>query len=219
MGTAVVIGILPAEPLMAQEHAPPVLEIYRDSLTQGSGRAYRAVEEDAARICADLNCPHPHLAIESLTGPKEVWWLNAFDSEAHRQQLVNAYAGNRALTMALEGISKRKEGLVGKPVDLFVTYRPDLSGGATWKLRGTRFFVVTVTTQDRETRGSVFEAPDGTRFVLRPAATSDVADALAAAAGPETTVFAVRPYWGMPARDWMAADPEFWSSNPMAKAK
>ena len=32
----------------------------------------------------------------------------------------------------------------------------------------------------------------------------------------DTTVLAVRPYLGMPAKDWIAADPEFWKPNPMA---
>lgn len=217
--TTLAIGIFLAGRLMAQEHPPTILEIYRDSLRPGSEAAYRAVEEEAASICAELKCPHPHLALESLTGPKEVWWLNAFESEAAKQRVVNEYAKNRALTAALAAIGQRKERLVGRPVDLFVNYRADLSRGAPWTLAGARFFVVTVTKKDRETQGSVFEAPDGTRFILKSVGTHDEADALAAAAGPETRIFAVRPYWAMPAREWIAADPDFWRSNPMASAK
>ena len=57
------------------ERPPQMLQIVRESLNEGSEAAYRTIEEDAARICADLNCPNAHLAMESLTGPKEVWWL------------------------------------------------------------------------------------------------------------------------------------------------
>src|SRR5713226_6861340 len=219
MRTIAAVGILLAMPLMAQEHPPKILEIYRDSLKPGSETAFKAVEEDAARICAELKFPHSHLAIESLTGPKEVWWLNGFESEAEKQQVSDDYASNPALVEALERIGKRREGLTGTPVDIFANYRADLSRGAPWKLAGARFFVVTVTRRDPKIEGSVFEAPDGDRFIMRPVTTRHQADVLAAAAGPETTVFAVRPYWGMPAKEWIAVDPEFWKPNPMTRAK
>jgi hypothetical protein len=202
---------------MAQERPPTILQIYRDSLKPGREGAFKTVEEDAARICAELKFPHFHLAIESLSGPKEVWWLNAFDSEAEKQQVVSDYARNPALVAALEGIARRKEGLTEAPVSVYASYRADLSRGAPWKVAGVRFFVVTVTQGDARTEGSVFGAPNGSHFVFRPVARRPQADAVAAAAGPGTRIFAVRPYWGMPAEAWIAADPAFWKANPMAR--
>jgi hypothetical protein len=121
---------------------------------------------------------------------------------------------------ALQDILKRKHGLVGAPIDILANYRRDLSGKASWKVGGTRFFVVTVTNGDPPAAGAVFEAPDGTRFVFRAAGTRHEADILASDASPETTTtFAVRPYWGMPAKDWIAADPEFWKPNPAARSR
>jgi len=179
-----------------------ILEIYRDRLKQGSEDTFRAVEEDAARICADLQFPHAHLAIEALTGPREVWWLNAFESDAEIQQVARDFAQNPALVAALGLISKRREGLTETPIDTFASYRADLSRGAHWKLVGARFFAVTVTKGEPQAEGSVFEAPDGTRFILLPVRTRRQADAAATAAGGEgeTTVFAVRPYWECPRR-------------------
>lgn len=201
------------------ERPPKILQIHRDTLKRGSEATFKAVEEDAAQACADLKCPHPHLAIESLTGPKEVWWLNAFESEAEKQRVTDDYANNRPLMAALDRISQRRADVIGTEVDIFANYRADLSRGAPWRLAGARFFVVTVTRRDPLTEGSVFEASDGTRFVLRAVGTRDQADVAAAAVGPEATVFAVRPYWGMPAKEWIAADPEFWKSNPTSMAK
>ena len=202
---------------MAQERPPTILQIYRDSLKPGREAAFKTVEEDAARICAELKFPHSHLAIESLSGPKEVWWLNAFDSEAEKQQVASDYARNPALVAALEGIVRRKEGLTEAPVNVYASYRADLSRGAPWKVAGARFFVVSITKGDARAEGPVFEAPDDTRFFLRPVATRGQADVLAAAAGPDARIFAVRPYWGMPAREWIAADRAFWKANPMAR--
>jgi hypothetical protein len=197
-----------------------MLQIVRESLRPGGEADYRAIEEDAARICADLKCPNSHLAMESLTGEKEVWWLTPYESQSDRRRVAKGYAGNPALMAALQEISRRKKGLVGPPTDILASYRPDLSRGASWKVGGTRFFVVTVTRGDSPVAGSVFEAPDGMRFVFRPSDTRRGADLLAAEADPKkTTTVAVRPYWGMPAREWIAADPEFWQPNPIARPR
>lgn len=202
---------------MAQDSRPQILQIYRDPLKHGREATYKTVEEDAARICARLGFPNPHLALESLTGPKEVWWLNAFASEADRQRVTRDYAGNPALVAALEGITKRREGLTGTPADVLTAYRADLGAGVPWNPAGARFFVVTASKRSVPTTASVFEAPDGTLYFLTAARTRRQADLEAAALGPETRVFAVRPYWGMPAKEWIAADPEFWGTNPMAR--
>jgi len=220
MGTIAAIGILLAvPPLMAQERPPRILQIYRDSLKRGGEAAFKAIEEDAARICADLKCPNPHLAIESLTGPKEVWWLTPYESEAEKQRVATGYANNPALMATLDGIGKRKKDVTGTPVNIIASYSAARSRGALWKLAGARFFVVTVTKRDPQIEGSVFEAADGTRFIIRPVGTRHQAEVIAAASGSETTVFAVRPYWGMPAKEWITADPEFWKLNPMARAR
>ena len=204
---------------MVQEQPPRLLEIFRDFVKPGSEAAFRSVEEDAARICAELGCPHPHLAIESLTGPREVWWLNAFESEAEHQRVVDAYRSNRALTTALKEITRRREGLIFPPIDLLTTYRPDRSGDAPWKLGGARFFVAAMTKRENGLEGSVFEAPQGERFILRPVAEREEANSFASAAGAETRVFAVRPYWGMPASEWIRSDPDFWSESPMSRSR
>jgi hypothetical protein len=194
-------------------HAPQILEIFRDYLQPGREAEFRAVEEDAARVCAELNCPHPHLAIESLTGPTEVWWLNAFESDEDWRRVVQAYADNRPLTQALKDISRRREGLVGTPIDLLAKHRPDLGRGS-WVPAGARFFVVSIAAGSHDSEAAVFEAPDGTRFTFRGFARREDADAAASAPGAHARVFAVRPYWGSPAPEWIEADPGFWKENP-----
>lgn len=195
------------------------LLIHRDVLEPGVEATYKAIEEDAARFCAELNCPNVHLALESIGEPKEILWLTAYESEAEKQKIIDAYAANKPLTEALAGISKRREGLLSSDVDHFTAHRADLSRGDPWSPAGARFAVVTMTKRADRIEGSVFEAPDGTRFGLRPFSTREPADAAAAAIGPEARVFAVRPYWGMPAKDWIATDPEFWNASPVVKLR
>jgi hypothetical protein len=76
--------LLSVMPAMTMDNPPNILAIFRDSVKAGREVEYRAAEEDAARACAEFHYPHPHLALESLSGPHEVWWLNAFESEEER---------------------------------------------------------------------------------------------------------------------------------------
>ncbi len=194
---------------------PQLLQIVREPLKVGEEGAYAAIENEIARACAELKCPHPHLALEPLSGPKEVWWFNFIASETDRQRVTDDYVRNGPLMAVLEHNSKRKARVTGTPVNLVLNYRPDLSRAVRWELAGARFVVVTTLTGKAPPDGPVFEAPDGTRLVLCPAKTRDQAERVESAAAGETTMLAVLPYWGMPASDWLAADPDFWAPNPM----
>jgi hypothetical protein len=211
------LGVLLTVSPDAQERPPQNLLIHRDVLKPGVEATYKTIEEDAARFCAELKCPNVHLALESLREPKEVLWLTAYESEADKQRIIDAYAANKPLTEALAGISTRRQGLLSSDVDHFTVHRADLSRGDPWNPTGARFAVVTMTKRGMD--GSVYEAPDGTRFALRAFKTREPADAAAAAVGAEAIVFAVRPFWGLPAPEWIAADPEFWKDSPAIKLK
>jgi len=191
--------------------------IYRDSLKRGVDSAYRAIEDEGAQICADLKCPNPYLALESLSGPHEAWWLNAFASEADTTRVVNAYAANRPLTEALGAVVKRKNTLIGTPIEGFGVYRPDLSWGPAWSVAGARFMLVTVMRSRRPAEGSVWEVADSTLYNFRPVRTLQQAEALAAEQGAR--LFAVRPNWSMPAPEWVAADPDFWRLAPVPRPR
>jgi hypothetical protein len=194
-----------------------LLQIYRERVKAGREADYRAVEEEAARICARHRFPNPHLAMEAESGPKEVWWLNAFASEEARQRVSADYEADAQLVRALTEHGRRKQGLTEAPIDVVTTYRPDLSR-TPWDPAGARFLVVRTAERELSSEGSVFEAPDGGFYALTLARTHSDA-AKAAAIEPGAIVFAVRPWWGHPAKEWIAADPGFWEVNPTASAK
>jgi hypothetical protein len=189
---------------------PQILQIYREPLKPGSEARYDAIEEDTARLSAELGCPHPYLGLESLTGPKEVWWFNGYSSFAEQKQVSEVYAKNTRLIAALQQNSNKKASLTFKPSEVFANYRQDLSPGTPWILGHGRFLVITVTRSNRRIAGTVFEAPDGTHFIVTSAQTRQEADAARARSGPESNIFAVRPSWSFPAKEWIAADPLFW---------
>lgn len=189
---------------------PSILQIHREAPKSGREGEYGAIEDETARVCAALGCPHSYLAIESLTGAKEVWFFNGFASPIEQQQVTEAYARNEPLLRALTQNSARKSGLTSPSVNVFARYRADLTIGRPWALGDGRFLVITVSRNRGAGEGTVFEAEDGTYFIVRPARTRTEADAAAASAGVASNVFAVRPSWSMPAREWIAADESLW---------
>lgn len=202
----------------AQQRAPQILEIYRDHLKPGALDAYRKIEQDAAQICARLKCPHPYLGIESLTGPKEAWWFNGFESQDELKQVVDAYGKNPPILAALEEITQRKKDLLSaEATNDFLNVKPQSCGGPPWTLGYSRFLVISWTklstdpgkATETKCTGTMYET-ETLRVIIRPVTIRRKADTVAAAAGPGSRVFAVRPDWSMPAKEWVAADPRFW---------
>jgi hypothetical protein len=198
---------------------PPIVQICREHVTPGREADFRAIEEDAARICAELNCPNSHLAMESVTRPIEVWWITPYESDADRERVAMGYADNPALMAALGGIATRKQGVTAPPLDVVARLNSEASSGPAWTIAGARFFVAMATARDAAVLASVYESPEGGRLMLRPVSDPDEGAALTQAWGPGSRLFAVRPYWGMPAAEWIAADREFWNVNPAARRR
>ena len=189
-----------------------ILQIVREPLKPGSEAAYDAIERDQARISKAFGCPHPYLAAESLTGPKEVWWFNAYESEDDQQRVYDEYAKNAPLLEALQKNSAAKTRLTLPAIEVFARYRSHASGSSPWIGQG-RFLVVAVTPDDQAMDGTVFETADGTRYIVGETRTRADANALQAGVGAEAIVLAVRPDWSFPDSSWLDADPVFWSER------
>ena len=189
-----------------------LLLIYRETIKAGCEPEYRAVEEEIARICRELKCPHPYLGAERVGTPAEVWFFNGFSSPQEEQAVREAYLGNAPLIAAMTEASTRKGAFTSLPVEVMTRYRPEWSSGTPWILGHGRFIVITIAKDGETMNGSVFEAPDGARFAITPAATRDAADA-AARSATDALVLAVRPDWSAPAREWIDADPSFWKTH------
>jgi hypothetical protein len=193
-------------------HPPRLLQIHREALNAGAEAAYDAIETDTARLCASLGCPHPYLALTTVTGSPEAWFLNGFESPTEQQQVIEAYAKNAPLMAALQKNGGAKSALTAKPTGVIAHHRSEHSRGVPWVLGTGRFLVITITGSIRHVDGTVFETAEGTRIIPVPAGTRRDADAIAALAGAEFNILAVRPAWSFPAKEWIAADPAFWRS-------
>lgn len=196
---------------LAQAHPPQILEVAREYLRPGAVQAVHKIEVDAAQICIRLKFPRRYLVLESLTGPKEFWYLNAFDSQAELDEVGRQYEGNKALTSALaENLKRKAPYLAAESTNVFLNYRPELTVGTPWVMGHGRFVVTAWTKEPARTSGTVFEGPDGNRLVIRAVRTRAEAESILAAAGAGTHVFAIHPELGWPDEEWVTADPEFW---------
>jgi hypothetical protein len=215
-GAMTLVAVLPLI-LLGQRPAPRFMYVYRDSLRSGVDAAYRAIENDGAQICADLRCPNPYFALESLSGVHEAWWINMFASEADTARVAKVYATDSALSRALGRVAQRKALLIGSPVQGFAVYRPELSRGPEWSIAGARFVTAEVTRSRRRIPGSVWVTPDSVRYILRAFRTRREADVAARTDGGR--VFAVRPSWSMPDSAWVRRDREFWKTAPVGRSR
>jgi len=201
----------------ASAQAPQILYIYREFWKPGHEEALKRIEAEAARICIGLGVPHPYLGIESLTGSKEVWYVNGFASTEELAQVTEAYSKQPELLAAMNRFAQQRAEFESQPGRQGqATYRPELSRGAPWRMGQERFLVIAVTKSSAHA-GTVFEDDTAVRYVVMSAKTRAEADAKLSAAGPDAKVFAVRPAFSLPAAEWIASDPAFWSSNAQEK--
>jgi hypothetical protein len=195
---------------VAHTQPPRFLLFVRERLRAGVEAAYDDNERQIASACATLGCPHPYLALVPSGDPREVWWLNAAASEAEKDGLDAAYAGNGPLMAALGPLGKRKQDFREALTSDLLAYRADLSHGASLQLAGARFLILSAPPDDVSSPAAVFESGGGDRLAVRAAGADDSIGELTARLGATALILAVQPRWSFPADDWVAADPDFW---------
>jgi hypothetical protein len=201
-----------------RNQSPQILYISREFWKPGHEAELNRIEAEAARVCIGLGVPHPYLGIESLTGPKEVWYINGFASAEELNQVTEAYSKKPELLAAMNRFAQQRREFQSHPnIEVTATYRPELSRGAEWVVGEDRFLVITVTKGDPHSDGMVFESQDGLRFIVTAAKTRAQTDAKLSAAGPDAKIFAARPEFSMPAAQWVASDPSFWDRKEAKK--
>src|SRR5579883_2407327 len=91
----------------ARAQTPQILYIAREFWKQGHEAELNRIEPEAARTCIGLGVPHPYLGIESLTGSKEVWYINGFSSTEELAQVTKAYSKKPELLAAMNRFARQ----------------------------------------------------------------------------------------------------------------
>src|SRR6185312_6223811 len=127
------LGVLLMASALSQARPPQILEVYREYLKPDAATMLQKIEVESAQICIRWKFPHRYLVLESLTGPKQFWYLNAFDSQAEMDEVSRQLEQNKALTVALaQNLERKTPYLAGESTNVFMNYRGDLSAEPRW---------------------------------------------------------------------------------------
>jgi hypothetical protein len=207
-----IVTLLMQMPANAQ--SPQILFVAREFWLPGHEADLTRIETHAAKVCIGLGVPHPYLGIESVTGPKEVWYINGLMSNEELREVGEAYGKNRELTAAMARFAREREAFESQPARQgAAVYRADLSLGVEWEMGMDQYLVMLVAKNAAASKGAVFVNEDGEQFVVSSAKTLAAAKEKQSVAGPEAKIFVVRPEFSMPAAEWVANDPAFWTSK------
>jgi hypothetical protein len=141
---ALILTILASIPLSAQDPPYPLVFICREQVKPGRLAKVVQIEESAAQFCAKAGCPNPYVALTSITGRDEIWWVNGFDSAEAMEKTMRDYAANTQITDRLAIVAESKAGFVFPAVNLIARFREDLSISASTTFAYARYISATV---------------------------------------------------------------------------
>jgi hypothetical protein len=136
---------LVAFPLRAAEssgsNAPPkVLQIYREEVKVGKGPAHVKVEKGFVAAMAKANWPTHYVAMTTVTGPSEAWFLTGYPSFAAWEKDRDDTDKNTALTADLDRLIEKDGELLTNGRSLVAFLREDLSAGGPVDVPKMRYF-------------------------------------------------------------------------------
>jgi hypothetical protein len=148
--TVVLAGLLLALvlPAIAQAQAPTpapnIIQIYREELKPGHGPAHAKTEAGWPRAFAKANWPTHYIAITSMTGPNEAWFIAPFDSLSAWEKDINETAKNAALQAELDRLSEEDGQHLAGYRGIVARYRADLSHRPGVSIPTMRYFSITI---------------------------------------------------------------------------
>ena len=127
----------------ASASPPKVLRIFREEVKPGKAAAHEKVEVGWPQAFAKANYPVHYVAMTSMSGSNEAWFLEGNDSFASIEKAEQVVEKNTALRTELEKLGERDGELLSGMRTLITTYREDLSYRPGTSLPQMRYMSVT----------------------------------------------------------------------------
>ena len=134
-GTAVAQGMPTSQ--------PGLLTVYREYVKVGRAAQHATIEAGWPAAFAKANSPTNYLALASMTGGNEAWFLVPSASYAAMEADQKRNDANAALTAELDRLSRADAEAVDEVRTMHLRARPDLSMGAFPNLAKVRYYEVT----------------------------------------------------------------------------
>lgn len=133
--------------LLAQDlptSQPTLLTIIREQVKTGRNAEHAKIEAGWPAAFARAKSPDYYLALQSMTGPNEAWFLIPNESHAQAEAGMKRDAANAALTSELDRLARADADVVTDSRTVQAVARPDLSYGAYPNLAMQRFWDITL---------------------------------------------------------------------------
>ena len=126
--SAVAVALLGVVPV-AQSPAPPpkVIRIFEESVKVGKNAAHEKLETSWAKTWAAAKWPGQSLAMKTIAGPPQAWFIEPHDSMASIEKLNRDAEKMTALTAQTDLLSAQDGDLLTGVRMIIATYREDLS--------------------------------------------------------------------------------------------
>ncbi len=106
---------------------PKVITITREYVKPGRTGEHAKVESTFARAFAQANVQYRYLAMASITGPDEAWFISGYDSFADMEKADTSIMGNAALMSQFDRMAPADGDLLSGSDRIIASYRQDLS--------------------------------------------------------------------------------------------
>jgi hypothetical protein len=145
--TTLLALVLGSSSLLAQAlptSQPTLLSITREQVKIGRGAEHAKIEAGWPTAYARAKSPDYYLALASMTGPNEVWYLTPSASNAATAESMKREEGNATLSAELERLQRADAEVINDVRTIQLIGRSDLSYGAFPNMAMQRFWDVTI---------------------------------------------------------------------------
>jgi hypothetical protein len=142
---AALLLLAPAFAPAQQDHQgpPKVITIYREQVKVGKASAHEKFEQEAfVRAMTKANWPEHYLAMTSMSGSSEAWFLNSYDSFAAVEKDTQAMDKDPMIQSAMAKLTDQDSEYLHGAVAMMAAYREDLSYNPGVTLADMRYFGV-----------------------------------------------------------------------------
>jgi hypothetical protein len=128
LGAFLMAGVLP---LVAQDDgarpAPKMLQIYREMVKPGRGAAHEKLEAGWPKAYKNSKNSAHYLAMTSITGPSEAWFVSGYDSYEAMEKQTKAEESDATLSAELSRLQAADGELLEGTRSITARFRGDLS--------------------------------------------------------------------------------------------
>ena len=122
---------------------PNLIQITREEVKTGHNAMHSAFEAGWPAAYAKAKSPYYYLAMVSITGPNEAWYVSPFPSHAAIGESMKFESDNQALSADLARLQKGDADHINSVRTIHAAARPDLSYGAFPDMGLTRYWEIT----------------------------------------------------------------------------